>query len=70
MRSTAFPLRQDGDDNTLSPREYGFCFGSAHPVGMNCVWADGSVRTLEYDIPWRELNALGHRADGEVVQSE
>lgn len=64
MRSTAYPYRQDGDDKTLTLREYGFCFGSAHPGGMNCVYADGSIHTMDYDIEWKLLNTYAHRSDG------
>jgi prepilin-type N-terminal cleavage/methylation domain-containing protein/prepilin-type processing-associated H-X9-DG protein len=70
MRSTAYPLRPDGDDTQLTTRDYGFCFGSAHPGGMNSAFADGSVRTLDYDIEWRLLNQLGHRSDGQVMNLE
>ena len=41
--------------------------GSAHPSGMNAVFADGSVTTLDYSINMETFNRLGHRADGESV---
>lgn len=64
VRSTAYPYRQDGDDPKLSVRDYGFCFGSPHPGGMNCVYADGSIHTMDYDIEWKLLNSYAHRSDG------
>jgi prepilin-type N-terminal cleavage/methylation domain-containing protein/prepilin-type processing-associated H-X9-DG protein len=37
-------------------------FGSAHTSGINCVFADGSVHSLNYDIDLVIFNALGTRA--------
>jgi prepilin-type processing-associated H-X9-DG protein len=45
----------------------GFVFGSAHPSGINAVFADGSVRTIQYNINADLFNLLGHRQDGAVV---
>ena len=67
MRATNFPLRPDTDDDELDDREYGLCFGSAHPAGANFVYADGSVRVIEYETPWKLINQFAHRADGELV---
>jgi prepilin-type N-terminal cleavage/methylation domain-containing protein/prepilin-type processing-associated H-X9-DG protein len=67
MRCTAFPLRADGDDKELTDRQFGFCFGSAHPSGMNAGFGDGSVQFLNFDIDWQLFNRLGHRADGQMV---
>ena len=50
MRATNFPVRPDADDPELTSRQYGFCFGSAHPSGMNFVFADGSVRGVQYNL--------------------
>ena len=36
---------------TLSSDTRFFPFGSAHPVAMNAVFCDGSVRTIRYDNP-------------------
>jgi prepilin-type N-terminal cleavage/methylation domain-containing protein/prepilin-type processing-associated H-X9-DG protein len=72
IRSTAFPLRQDGmpEPDLGEERNFGYCFGSAHPGGVNAVFADGSVHTINYDIDWVIFNRLGDRADGEVVNAE
>jgi prepilin-type N-terminal cleavage/methylation domain-containing protein len=42
-------------------------WGSAHPGGFHGALADGSVRTIRYEIPLVVLQALSHRADGRVV---
>jgi prepilin-type N-terminal cleavage/methylation domain-containing protein/prepilin-type processing-associated H-X9-DG protein len=41
-----------------------FIFGSAHPTGINAVFADGSVHHVKYGISADVFNALGHRSDG------
>ena len=76
IRSTAFPVRADtvtpDDDAELKDagsanRKYGFCFGSAHPGGINMSFADGSVHTINYDVEPELFNQLGNRADGAIV---
>ncbi len=47
----------------------GFVFGSAHPAGINTVFADGSVHNVKYGIDPDVFNALGKRDDGSVLQS-
>jgi prepilin-type N-terminal cleavage/methylation domain-containing protein len=42
-------------------------FGAAHPGGFNGVYADCSVRTLNYDIDVVLFNALATRAGEEVI---
>ena len=44
-----------------------YYFGSAHPGGFNGIFADGSIRGLNYDIDVVLFNALGTRAGEEVV---
>jgi type II secretory pathway pseudopilin PulG len=39
-------------------------FGSAHPGGMHCTMADGSVHTIAYDIDRETFRRLGVRNDG------
>ena len=41
--------------------------GSAHSAGINAVYADGSVTTINYDISAETFNCLGHREDGQAV---
>jgi prepilin-type N-terminal cleavage/methylation domain-containing protein/prepilin-type processing-associated H-X9-DG protein len=50
------------DENTLN--DLGYAFGSAHSGGLNMVFGDGSVRTIQYGIDRVIWNALGHREDG------
>jgi prepilin-type N-terminal cleavage/methylation domain-containing protein/prepilin-type processing-associated H-X9-DG protein len=81
MRSTCFPPMADGDGlgysfgplNSASDL-FGavndvVTFGSAHPGGLNCVFTDGSVHTISYDIDVIIFNALGTRAGGETFDS-
>lgn len=42
--------------------------GSSHPSGLNCVFAEGSVRYISYDIPLEIWHSIGHRSDGEVLE--
>jgi len=41
--------------------------GSAHPSGINAVFADGSVKFIQYSIDVTVYRALGTRNGGEVV---
>ena len=70
MRSTGIPPLQDGstdqltDPNGQPPQGtawWEFHFGSAHPGGINVVFADGSVRSISYDINLDVFNAIGTR---------
>jgi hypothetical protein len=47
-----------------------FVFGSAHPAGINSVFADGSVHNIKYGIDADVFNALGHRSDGTTLHSD
>jgi prepilin-type N-terminal cleavage/methylation domain-containing protein/prepilin-type processing-associated H-X9-DG protein len=44
--------------------------GSAHPVGINTVFADGSVKFIKYNIDVTTYRALGTRNGGEVITGE
>jgi prepilin-type N-terminal cleavage/methylation domain-containing protein/prepilin-type processing-associated H-X9-DG protein len=44
--------------------------GSAHPVGINTVFADGSVKFLKYNIDVATYRALGTRNGGEVLTND
>ena len=46
-----------------------YMFGSAHSAGFNCVFADGSVHSISYDVPIDLLNSLGTKG-GEAGQYE
>ncbi len=43
--------------------------GSAHPAGMNSVFADGSVHNIKYGIDAEVFNRLGMRNDGRVIEN-
>jgi prepilin-type N-terminal cleavage/methylation domain-containing protein/prepilin-type processing-associated H-X9-DG protein len=64
---------QDETDTAPRPREEidDQGFGSAHPGGMNAVFADGSVRTVSLDVDAKVggvLFRLGCRDDGLIVE--
>ena len=42
-------------------------FGSAHPNGVNAVFADGSVKAISYSVPNAVFQLLCRRADGLIV---
>jgi prepilin-type N-terminal cleavage/methylation domain-containing protein/prepilin-type processing-associated H-X9-DG protein len=41
-------------------------WGSAHPGGINMMFADGSVRTISYDVNADVHKGMGTRAGGEI----
>jgi prepilin-type N-terminal cleavage/methylation domain-containing protein/prepilin-type processing-associated H-X9-DG protein len=45
-------------------------FGSAHPAGINAVFADGSVHNVKYGIDPDVFNALGNIDDGTNMHSD
>jgi prepilin-type processing-associated H-X9-DG protein len=45
-------------------------FGSPHSGGVNAVFADGSVRTISYDITSVIFNSLGTRNGEETIDFE
>ena len=44
-------------------------FGSAHPGGINAVYADGSVHSISFDVDVEVFNALGSRNGDETYTS-
>jgi prepilin-type processing-associated H-X9-DG protein len=68
QRLTICPPLQDSTrgvysfGNTVSP-------GSAHSNGINTVYADGSVTLIAYDIDVETFNRIGHRSDGEPIDT-
>jgi hypothetical protein len=52
---------------TSNPNKTRYRFGSAHASGMNAMYADASVRSIDYSIEQELLNRLAHRSDGEIV---
>jgi prepilin-type N-terminal cleavage/methylation domain-containing protein len=53
----------DQDDGSWS----GSSFGSAHPIGFQVAFADGSVRLLSFDIDRQVLRWLSTIADGHAI---
>jgi prepilin-type N-terminal cleavage/methylation domain-containing protein/prepilin-type processing-associated H-X9-DG protein len=79
IRSTMYPIGPDtaaeqalaeyagaapGVDDALA-----FSIGSAHPGGVNAAFADGSVRTIRFDVDRQVLNLSAHKSDGEVFDT-
>jgi prepilin-type processing-associated H-X9-DG protein len=74
MRSTCFPPMEDGSGLAVNDALFGqnadvLNFGSAHSGGFNCVFVDGSVHTISYEIDPLVFDRLGDRRDGEVVDT-
>jgi hypothetical protein len=72
-RSTGVPPKQDIRIRGLTylgglPTEC-ITFGSAHSHGIQAVFGDNSVRTISYDIDRHVFNSLGHRNNGNVVDT-
>jgi prepilin-type N-terminal cleavage/methylation domain-containing protein/prepilin-type processing-associated H-X9-DG protein len=76
MRSTAFSPLSDSDGFCFGSTTQRYCtgngtevffFGSAHPGGVNAVFADGSVHRIAYDIDGVLFNSLGTRNGEEPV---
>ncbi|MCH8840638.1 MAG: DUF1559 domain-containing protein [Planctomycetes bacterium] len=77
IRSTCFQPYSDSDGYQFQPLNNPFdlfgrdrdvyYFGSAHPGGFHGVFADGSIRTLNYDIDVVLFNGLATRAGGELI---
>ena len=62
MRQTT--LQPAPDTNNGGSGEYKF--GSSHPSGFQCVFADGSVRMIKFTIDLTTFSRLGDCADGQV----
>ncbi|WP_406701005.1 DUF1559 domain-containing protein [Singulisphaera sp. Ch08] len=45
-------------------------FSSKHSGGINCAFGDGSVRFLKDSVSPKVFEALGNRADGELISDE
>ncbi len=72
----ALPLRNPSHDENVSDANAGagwttsFQFGSAHPAGINAVFADGSVHSIKYGIDPEVFNALGNMDDGTTLHAD
>jgi prepilin-type N-terminal cleavage/methylation domain-containing protein/prepilin-type processing-associated H-X9-DG protein len=56
-------------DQTLTTLAYWQMFGSAHSQGINAVFADGSVRQINYDITNAVFQLLCRKDDGQVIDA-
>jgi prepilin-type N-terminal cleavage/methylation domain-containing protein/prepilin-type processing-associated H-X9-DG protein len=74
VRSTCYLPLADSLSGTSNNALYGpsadvVNFGSAHSAGFNAVFADGSVRTISYDVNMQVFDNLGDRQDGELADA-
>jgi len=73
VRCTGYPPRPDSGDPPRGIRGYddtkAYSFGGAHPGGFNCVFGDGAVHFITFDIDLLIFNFLGDRRDGEVIDA-
>jgi prepilin-type N-terminal cleavage/methylation domain-containing protein len=74
LRSTICSFGPDKElvdaNNATEVDVAGLRIGSAHVSGMTAGFADGSVRTLSYDVNQELLNRMAHRRDGETIDTE
>ena len=71
IRSTMWPVAQDENEPAGDELDaLRWAFGSAHPGGINAVFADGSVQTISYGVDQELFNLLGHREDGEPIRTD
>jgi hypothetical protein len=54
-------------DQPLSAVAYWQMFGSAHPAGVNAVFADASVRSISYSISNPVFQLLCRKSDGKSI---
>ena len=70
LRNTGSPIAGDGPFTPAANDLFVGGFGSHHVDGANFAFGDGSVRHLLRSIDWRVYPLLGHRADGEMIESD
>ena len=67
VRTTLCPPQADGVQRIAGTNASFRTPGSAHAAGLNTVFADGSVRSIGYDVDPETFNCLGHREDGQAI---
>jgi prepilin-type N-terminal cleavage/methylation domain-containing protein len=65
VRVTVCVPYQDSTQKVMSHNAQHGTAGSAHAAALNAVFADASVRSLEFTIDIELFNRLAHRSDGE-----
>jgi len=68
VRLTNAPYYFAVDDLVSDDSNLGNSLGSAHAAGVQCVFADGSVQFISYQIDQAVLDSLGDRRDGLIIQ--
>jgi len=70
IRLTSAPFgpdyRAQTDMNTGTVGDIAYHFGSAHATGMNCAFADASVKFVPYTMNRVNFQRMGHRSDSQV----
>ena len=69
IRYTARSPRQDTPGDAAPLDSYEFAFGSSHAGVFQTVFCDGSVRGIDYSIDLTTFQRLGHRKDGQIIDS-
>jgi prepilin-type processing-associated H-X9-DG protein len=54
-------------DQPYTTTAYWQMFGSAHPEGINAVFADGSVRTISFTIANSVFQLLCRKNDKQII---
>ena len=67
VRTTICPPQADGVQKIAGTNASFRTPGAAHAAGLNTVFADGSVRSIGYDVDPETFNCLGHREDGQAI---
>lgn len=73
LRSTLTRPRSDNEDPAPdgTPEDpLNYAFGSAHPGGINVLFADGSVAGISFNVDLETFNLLGNRYDGETITQD
>ena len=67
LRSTACQPRPDSPDQLGGWPAYALMTGSRHTAGMNTVFVDNHVQTINFDIDLETWNSMAHRKDGQQI---
>lgn len=75
MRMAMLPAIPDSNgslpaNGNCNASSYNYRIGSAHSGVFNAMFADGAVKSINYNVPPETLNQLAHREDSEVIIGE